>query len=225
MNRRQFIKKAAVAGTAVAVLGGSGYLVSKSPNISYYESQNTLASIGPGEGKLLIAYASKHGSTGDVAKEIATVFEEAGVITDVMLIDNVKSLADYDKVIIGAPVRMSKWLQEATDFVQANKSHLNQCKVAYFLTCMVLAEDNPSPDKVQGIHNILDHMERAVPRVSVSHKGFFTGAMDYSKMSLAMKVGLKIMSNSDAANIVEGDFRDWDAIRSWASEVRERFEV
>ncbi|WP_428543248.1 flavodoxin domain-containing protein [Profundibacter sp.] len=79
----------------------------------------------PRRRNILIAYASRLGSTAEVAKTIA---DEIGAQT--RCIDDIESLAGYDAVIIGSAIRYDKWLPEATDFVKTHQSTLQSMPVA-----------------------------------------------------------------------------------------------
>lgn len=48
--------------------------------------------------------------------------------------------------------------------------------------------------------------------------GLFAGVLDYSKLSLPMRVVMKQKMKSDG--VAEGDYQDWDAIRSWTEGLR-----
>jgi hypothetical protein len=59
----------------------------------------------------------------------------------------------------------------------------------------------------------LDPVREVVQPVDV---GLFAGVMDYSKLLFIFRLMMKAMGSP------EGDFRDWEAIRDWASQVRAR---
>ena len=59
--------------------------------------------------KILVGYATRYGSTQEVAEVIATTLRKAGFELDVKLVQNIKSLADYKAIILGAPLFMFHW--------------------------------------------------------------------------------------------------------------------
>jgi len=58
------------------------------------------------EDKILIAYTSRTGSTGEVAETIAQVLRREGVPVDVRRVQEVKDLTPYQAVLIGSAIRM-----------------------------------------------------------------------------------------------------------------------
>lgn len=216
MSRRQFL--AAGAGVTVAVLGGGGYLATRGPEIDFYETVPVFGNASSNGHKVLVAYASRYGTTGEVAGEIATTLINSGLDAEVKLIENITDLTQYDSVIVGSPVRIGKWLPEATEFVEQHKKQLSQLKVAYFLTSMTLGTSQQLDERDE-VKEILDDVQQQVPEVIPVSKGYFAGALDYGKMSPAMRTAFKLMANAADKDASEGDYRDWEAIGRWAREV------
>lgn len=158
--------------------------------------------------KILVAYASKYGSTGGVADAIGQTLCGKGATVDVRLMKNVRNLDAYQGVVLGAPVYMGKWLPEATDFVKQNAEALGRVPLACFVVCMLLRE--PTPDNMAKALAYLDPVLKAAPPLKPVGVGAFAGALDYGKLSWAMKKVMQSMGQP------EGDFRDWKAIHAWA---------
>jgi menaquinone-dependent protoporphyrinogen oxidase len=53
--------------------------------------------------KALVAYATRNGSTIQVAETIAEELRAAGIDSDVVLIQEIKALSQYQALIIGGP--------------------------------------------------------------------------------------------------------------------------
>jgi menaquinone-dependent protoporphyrinogen oxidase len=66
---------------------------------------------------VLVAYASRHGATEEIAARIFTCIAEAGIAADLRQVDAVESLEAYDAVVLGAPVYDQSWPPEADRFV------------------------------------------------------------------------------------------------------------
>jgi menaquinone-dependent protoporphyrinogen oxidase len=162
--------------------------------------------------RILIAYASRCGSTGEVAKAIGQVLCDKSVSVDVRLVNNVKDVTPYRSIIVGSAIRMSKWLPEATEFVAANHVALSQVPVAYFLTCYTMRE--PTEDNRRKALAYLDPVLTTIPEIQPVDIGLFAGMMDYNKLSWFLGKMLK------RKGLDEGDFRDWDDIRTWAAGLR-----
>jgi menaquinone-dependent protoporphyrinogen oxidase len=160
------------------------------------------------EKSVLIAYASKYGSTGGVADAIGKELCSKEVATDVMLIKDAGRVGSYQGVVIGSPIYMGKWMPEALDFVKKNRDILRQLPVAYFLVCITLS--HPTEKNRAEVLSYMDPILKAVPEIKPVGIGTFAGALDYSNLSWLNK---KILKSKGAP---EGDFRDWNAIRTWA---------
>ena len=162
--------------------------------------------------KILVAYATKAGSTAEVAAEIGRVVEsKGGCKVDVRPVGKSKEVDGYDAVIIGSAIRAGKWLPEATKFVEKQRDALSQVPVAFFTVCLTLSED--TEENRREVAAYLDPVREVLQPVDV---GLFAGVMDYSKLSFLLRLMMKKMKSP------EGDFRDWEAIRAWAGQVRAR---
>ena len=74
--------------------------------------------------KILIAYASACGSTGEVAEAIGQELCSAGAAVDVRLAKRVSDLGPYRAVVVGSAIRMGRWLPEAVKFVETHREAL-----------------------------------------------------------------------------------------------------
>jgi menaquinone-dependent protoporphyrinogen oxidase len=74
--------------------------------------------------RVLVAYATGHGSTKGVAERIATRLAEAGAQVDARPVDDVDDLAGYDAVVLGSGVYNQSWIPSATEFLRANSAAL-----------------------------------------------------------------------------------------------------
>src|SRR5947209_1538341 len=82
--------------------------------------------------ELLIAHASKHGSTEQVANEIAAALEEVGVAADVRPARAVRDAGEYAAVVLGAPIYMGRWHPDARAFLRRNREPLGRVPFAVF---------------------------------------------------------------------------------------------
>ena len=162
--------------------------------------------------KILVAYATKAGSTAEVAAEIGRVIEiQGGCKVDVRAVGELSSVDGYDAAIVGSGIRAGKWLPEAIEFVEKYKDALTQIPVALFTVCLTLSEDTEENRRTVAAY--LDPVREMVQPVDV---GLFAGMMDSSKLPFILRLMMKKMKSP------EGDFRDWEAIRAWAGQVRAR---
>lgn len=123
---------------------------------------------------ILIVYASRHGSTQDVATEIVeTLRETVTARVDLRPVDAVESLAGYDAVVLGSAVQFGTWLPEALDFARRFQRDLERLPVALFsVHIQNTGSDAFSRNKR---HSYLDDVVRQVRPADIA---FFTGRFD-----------------------------------------------
>jgi menaquinone-dependent protoporphyrinogen oxidase len=158
--------------------------------------------------KILVTYATRAGSTAEVATGIAEVLRAAGTIVDTQPIKAVRDVNGYDAVVVGSAIRMGQWLPEAVEFVKAHCETLSHIPTAYFLVSGLLHED--TPEMRQKVLAFLNPVHAILEPVSI---GMFAGKMDYSKLSWLDRLMAK------AVGTPEGDWRNWEAIREWTQEL------
>jgi len=160
--------------------------------------------------KVLIAYASKYGSTGGVAEAIGKELCKKDVTADVTLAGNASDVASYQGVVIGGAVYRGKWMAEAADFVKKNRDILSRVPVAYFLVGMTMSQ--PTEENRMRTLSYIEPVLKTFPEIRPVAIGLFAGALDYGKLSWVEKTIMK------ARGTAEGDFRDWKSIRAWAQD-------
>jgi len=211
MGRRRFL---ILVGGAISALTLSNDKViaqeTRQPavefNKSSYEKDRKM------KNRLLIAYGSRCGSTGGVAETIGQVLSVAGAAVDVRLVKNVHDLSPYQSVIVGSAIRMGKWLPEAVEFLKTHQDTLSRVPVAYFTVCLTMKDD--TAENRRKALGYLDPVRKQFPQVKPADIGLFAGAVDYKKLSFAYSLILKVKGAP------EGDFRNWEAIRTWATGIR-----
>jgi menaquinone-dependent protoporphyrinogen oxidase len=155
---------------------------------------------------VLVAVASKHGSTHDIAGAIAGELRSAGLGVDLHDMEEVTDLAGYSAAVLGSAIYMGNWLGEARRFVEQHAAELAALPVWLF-SSGPLGEDDPTPH---------GEPEGVPPLVAATHARdhrVFVGKLDPHELGLGEKLIAK------AVHAPAGDFRDWDAIRAWAREI------
>lgn len=74
--------------------------------------------------KVLVATASRHGATDEIAAEIGGRLNDRGIDAEVVAVGDVTGLDGYDAVVLGSAVYMGRWLKEAREFVGAHGDQL-----------------------------------------------------------------------------------------------------
>jgi len=164
--------------------------------------------------QVLVTYATQTGTTAGVAEAIAKTLAENGVQVELLPMKEVTNLSPYRAVVAGSAIQGSNWLPEAMEFVRTHRAELARRPFAAFLVCMTLAMTKG--DYREHVKEFMQPVRALVRPVS---EGYFAGALDISKVpSWRDRLGFRI---SVALGVwKEGDHRDWEAIRTWAEDLK-----
>ena len=81
---------------------------------------------------ILVGYATRSGSTKEVAEAVVKALRDADVPVDLKPLKEVNSLEGYRSVIMGAPLYMFHWHRDALSFLNRSKAALGAVPVAVF---------------------------------------------------------------------------------------------
>ena len=214
-TRREFVQAGAVvAGVAASLLvpGGRSLSVGKANAGGVDFAESSCNSKDKAGKRILVAYASRCGTTGGVAEAIGRTLCDAGFEVDTRLAKHVEDVSKYSAVVLGSAVNRASWLSDAIEFAEKNREALKGMPVAYFLTCLALYEDTIESRKLA--QSYMEPVLKAVPEVRPVDSGLFAGVLDYSKMNVLYRMVMK--SKMKEKGVPEGDHRNWNAITSWA---------
>ena len=74
---------------------------------------------------ILVAYATRAGSTQEVAETVTATLRETGLAVDIRPLRTVDSLEGYKAVVIGAPLYMFRWHKDALGFLKRHQGALS----------------------------------------------------------------------------------------------------
>ena len=206
ITRRKFlIGTGAVVGTSVVACSGLGILATAQPAVEF--SQSSCIKERNMTQKILVTYASRAGTTDEVAESISQVLCDAGASVDVRPVKDVTDLSPYSAVILGSAIYMGGWMSDATKFVEKHRELLSQMPVATFTVCMLMV-DNPAQHQQLIAAHFTESEQQ--PHIQPVSNGLFAGRIDYGKLPFLHKTIAKMMKAE------EQDARDWDAIRAWS---------
>jgi menaquinone-dependent protoporphyrinogen oxidase len=213
MSRRDFLLLSAGA-ICTSILGHEIVgAASEKPGSEFIES--SCQNAGTMKKRVLISYASRCGSTGGVAEAMGQVLCGMGASADIRLVANVNDLSAYHAVIVGSAIRRGKWLPEAVGFVRDNQDMLCRLPIAYFVVCLTM-RDNTAENRSK-VMAYLDPVRKEAPKIQPVAVGLFPGAVNFGKLSFVDKMFFQ------AKGVSEGDYRDWPAVKAWASAVGPMF--
>ena len=160
--------------------------------------------------RVLVAYATKHGATEEIAQKIGEVLSQAGLSPDVLPAGSAGDLTPYAAVVLGSAVYVGAWRKEAVAFLKDNESALAQLPVWIFSSGPTGEGDAAELENDWLLPTALrDTVERIGPRDIV----LFHGEVDIEELSLGERLMVKMVKAP------AGDYRDWDAIASWAESI------
>jgi menaquinone-dependent protoporphyrinogen oxidase len=149
---------------------------------------------------ILVAYASKKGSTAEVAAFVGKRLRERGLVADVRRAAEVEDLAFYDGVVLGGSLYFGRWHDDARAFLSRFRTALADRPLAAFALGPKTASENDLADSRA-------QLERALGDAAPTTVAVFGGVIDPAKL----RFPFNRMPASDA--------RDWTAIAAWVDEV------
>ena len=155
---------------------------------------------------VLVAVASKHGSTHAIAEAVAEELRAANLDVDLRETGEVDDLAGYDAVVFGSAIYAGHWLPEAKQFAERHHAELSRLPVWLFSSGPLGAPD-PQP------HDDPDKLAAPMGDVAVRDHQVFAGKLASADLSFSERLIVKMV------RAPYGDFRDWDAVRAWAREI------
>jgi len=164
--------------------------------------------------KILITYASRAGSTAEVAEAIGKSLIDGGAQVEVLPMQNVRDLSAYRAIVAGSAIRSSKWLPEAMQFVRTHRAVLSQKPFATFTVCITLAMSNSDLYR-QAVIKWIQPVRAQVKPVS---EGLFAGMLDFNKLPFNWDT-IKLRAVVALGIFPKDDRRDWKAIQTWAESI------
>ncbi|MHA1268887.1 MAG: flavodoxin domain-containing protein [Candidatus Helarchaeota archaeon] len=115
--------------------------------------------------QILIAYATRYGSTEETAKELVKIFKEHEIKTDLLNLKQIKEkkwplLDNYDGIIVASGIKIGKWTKEALKFLKIfnNKFKSNKKILGLFVSCTTCLTD-PKKANNEYLNQIIENLE------------------------------------------------------------------
>jgi menaquinone-dependent protoporphyrinogen oxidase len=158
---------------------------------------------------ILLAYASRYGSTQEVAETMAATLRENGLDVDLQPMQSVKQLENYDAIVLGAAIYGTRWHPDAHHFLAQYQAALSQRPLAIF----ALGPLTGDQIAMQRSRRQLDRDLEKVPWLKPVALEIFVGKYDTSKLSFFERF------------LPSSDHRNWDAIRAWANALPVQLQI
>jgi menaquinone-dependent protoporphyrinogen oxidase len=164
---------------------------------------------------VLVAAASKHGATEEIAARIGADLVERGVPAEVKKLREVDDIGRYDAFVVGSGIYLGTWLKEARRFVDAHAAELAKRPAWLFASGSIVGDPPPADDPAALRPGLA---EKLVTQTGAHEHKLFGGKVDMRKLGLLEKAAVR------GAHATEGDYRDWREIDEWAAGIARQLE-
>lgn len=167
--------------------------------------------------RILVAVASRHGATDEIAHTIADTLRESLTgagdqpFVDVLPCADVGDLSGYQAVIIGSAVYMGRWMDAARELVRREQDRLTEMPVWVFSSGPVGDPPRPAEESVD--------VAEVGQRWHAREHRVFGGRIDRGRLGFGQRA---IVS---ALRVPDGDYRDWTEIHDWARHIAKALTV
>ncbi len=160
--------------------------------------------------EVLVAYASKHGSTAEIAAAVAAEIREHGLGADCVEAGEVAGVERYDAVVLGSAVYMKRWQGDARHFLRTHRDALAARPFWVF-------SSGPTGDPAE------DDAAWQEPKRTIA-RAEKLGARDHVVFGGRVSPEGGRMERAMAEGMAEEyrDRRDWEQIRAWAAGVADQ---
>ncbi|QEU90118.1 flavodoxin domain-containing protein [Streptomyces kanamyceticus] len=155
--------------------------------------------------KVLVAYATKNGSTAEIARTITEVLREEGLEAELRPVADVGELQEYDAVVLGSPLYKGQWHKDARRFAKRRREELAQRPVWLFSSGPLDA--SASERNIPPVPSV----RRLLIEIHAKEHATFGGCLTEDARSWAARMIVKAGHG--------GDFRDVKQISAWAQHV------
>jgi menaquinone-dependent protoporphyrinogen oxidase len=169
--------------------------------------------------RVLVTYASRHGSTKGIAERVADRLRDRDLDVALWSVADAPTPDGFNAVVIGAAAYLGRWLPEATTYVERNREALAS-RPTWLFSSGPVGTDSVDPNG----HDLLEtskplEADELASSIEAREWRVFFGSFDpaAAPIGLAERFGAmfrRIPAVREA--MPAGDFRDWPAIEAWA---------
>jgi menaquinone-dependent protoporphyrinogen oxidase len=145
------------------------------------------------------------GATAGIAEAIGAELVQGGHQVDVRDAVKVRSVEEYDVVVVGSAIYMRRWRPEAVHFLRTHRVELRDRQVWLFHSGPV------GPDKYE-LQKMPAKVRRLANQFGATPAVTFAGRLE-------PETAKGFLAERMARTNIAGDCRDWDQIRAWANDI------
>ncbi|MCB9457541.1 MAG: hypothetical protein H6671_16265 [Anaerolineaceae bacterium] len=164
---------------------------------------------------VLLAYATTHGSSAEIAQFMGKVLEEKGHKATISNVVHINTIEEYDAFVIGSPIYVGTWMPELSTFLKAFAPQLAAHPVYLWVSCIRILEENGQEHVLEFYlqHDLLHDLK-------VREVGTFAGRLNLEETDWNERWTLAARYDGGTwPSSFNGDFRNWDTIRQWAEKI------
>jgi menaquinone-dependent protoporphyrinogen oxidase len=160
----------------------------------------------PDNRPVLVAYATKHGSTAEIAERIAATLRDAGCDARAVDADEVKDLSQFRAVVLGSALYMQRLQGSARHFSRRHRDALRELPVWLFTSGPVGVSGDDTPGEPRSAVSMAE-------RIGARGHVMFGGRVPDDPHSFMERA---IVQRTPPE---QRDSRDWDAVEAWARSI------
>lgn len=162
--------------------------------------------------RILVSYASKYGSTREIAEAIGSRLEARGILVDVCPVEAARAIDSYDAVVLGSAVFAGRWMDAASKFATRHIDTLAS-KPTWLFSSGPTGEGDAEA-LLEG-WSLPQNMEALNERIRAVDVAVFHGKLEMDDLPLYARLIVK------GVKAPLGDFRQWELIEAWAEQIAE----
>lgn len=170
--------------------------------------------------KVLLIFSTTDGHTIKICERIKAVVETQGHQLEIAPLaeTNADTMADFDRVIIGASIRYGKHQPAVYDFIGRHQELLEQKDGGFFSVCLVARKPNKNTPETN------PYFKKFLQRISwrPKHMAVFAGKVNYPIYKwndrLMIRFIMFITSGPTDPSTVK-EFTDWDRVEEFAKSI------
>jgi menaquinone-dependent protoporphyrinogen oxidase len=150
--------------------------------------------------RVLLVYATKYGSVGEVSRFVGAVLRDEGAETTIAEVGESPDPAGFDLVVLGTGLYMGRLHRGARRFLREHHAELSEVPFAVF----AMGPLSSAVDEREKVRPQLEKGLARYPEIRPIVAEIFGGVIDPAKLSFPF------------SHMPAGDHRDWDEIRRFA---------
>ena len=171
---------------------------------------------------VLVVYATSHGQTALIARNLAAHMRTLGVevvVFDVRAIPASVDVSAYDAVVLGGRVHHSRHPRALMHFVRVNLPKLQAMRSAFFSVSGVMSRGNDSGRK-EAEEIVARFLGQTCWKPTVTAE--FAGAVKYTKYNFILRWIMKRIAKAEGGSTDttnDHEYTDWSAVRRFGDTV------